>query len=184
MIWLTSDTHFCHDREFIWKKRGFQSVDEMNQTIIKNWNQCVSWDDDVYLLGDIMLKDNESGLKCLKQLQGRIHIALGNHDTATRAELYSHVYNIVDVELAYKLDWNKYHFYLSHYPTYTGNLEHESLSKTLINLYGHTHQLTNFFEDRPYMYHVGLDSHNNKPVSLETVLADCQAKYKECLEML
>ena len=156
----------------------------MNQTIIKNWNELIAPDDEVYLLGDVMLKDSDKGMECLSQLNGHIHIALGNHDTDAKAALYILASNVVDIQLAYKLNWKKYHFYLSHYPTYTGNLEQEPLSKTLINLYGHTHQLTNFFEDRPYMYHVGLDSHNNKPINLETIILDCQIKHRKCIEML
>ena len=31
-IFVTSDLHFGHDREFIWKARGFNSVQEMNET--------------------------------------------------------------------------------------------------------------------------------------------------------
>ena len=34
-IWLISDTHLNHDREFIWKARGFSSVEEMNNAIIE-----------------------------------------------------------------------------------------------------------------------------------------------------
>ena len=30
-IYVTSDLHFGHDREFIWKARGYNSVDEMNE---------------------------------------------------------------------------------------------------------------------------------------------------------
>ena len=36
-IWITSDLHFGHDREFIWKARGFNSIEEMNETIIQKW---------------------------------------------------------------------------------------------------------------------------------------------------
>ena len=34
MIYLTSDLHFNHSREFIYKPRGFNSVEEMNNTHI------------------------------------------------------------------------------------------------------------------------------------------------------
>lgn len=33
-IWLTSDTHFNHDKDFIWKPRGFQNVQDMNEAIL------------------------------------------------------------------------------------------------------------------------------------------------------
>jgi hypothetical protein len=34
------------------------------------------------------------------------------------------------------------------------------------------------------MYHVGVDSHNGYPVSLDQVLADIRAEMKKCEEML
>ena len=68
-IWLTSDTHFEHDKDFVWKARGFENVSKMNQAIVKNWNAVVDVDDIVYLLGDIMLGDRERGLYYLKQLK-------------------------------------------------------------------------------------------------------------------
>ena len=68
-IWLTSDLHFGHDREFIWGPRGFKNVHEMNEAIIKNWNTAVAPEDEVYVLGDLMLNDNEHGMECLRRLK-------------------------------------------------------------------------------------------------------------------
>ena len=31
-IWLTSDTHFGHDKDFIWGSRGFKNVYEMRES--------------------------------------------------------------------------------------------------------------------------------------------------------
>ena len=92
--------------------------------------------------------------------------------------------NVVEVVDAKKLEYNGYHFYLSHYPTFTANLEKESLKKCIINLYGHTHQKSNFYNDIPFMYHVGVDSHNCTPVLLDDVIAECEAKVMECKKQL
>ena len=62
-IYLTSDLHLNHNKEFVYFPRGFKSVYEMNDTIISNWNKTVSGDDDVYLLGDIMLGNSQEGIK-------------------------------------------------------------------------------------------------------------------------
>ena len=51
MIYFISDTHFNHDREFVYGPRGFKSVKEMNETLIKNWNETVTNEDDIYVLG-------------------------------------------------------------------------------------------------------------------------------------
>ena len=183
-IWFTSDLHFCHNREFVYGPRGFKNVYDMNETLVALWNQKVNPEDTVYLLGDVMLNDNDTGLKLLKQLKGRIHIVLGNHDTDTRAALYETCWNVDEVALAAKLKYKGYHFFMTHYPCFTGNLEKESLKQCTCNLYGHTHQHTNFYQDIPFMYHVGVDSHMCAPVSADEVITDMEAKVKECKELL
>lgn len=184
MIWLTSDLHFCHNREFLFKPRGFNAVWEMNDEIVKRWNEVVAPDDDVYVLGDLMLNSNDVGAYLIQQLKGRIHIVLGNHDTDARIELYKTFCNVVEVVDAKRLRYKNYHFFLTHYPCLTATLEKESLKQCTINLYGHTHQTTNFFNDMPFMYHVGVDSHNCRPVSIDQVIADCEAKVLECKKQL
>lgn len=181
-IWFTSDTHFCHNKEFLYQPRGFDNIEDMNNTIVKNWNEVVSEDDDVYHLGDIMLNDNEKGIKYLKQLKGKIHIILGNHCTDTRIELYKELPNIVEIKYAKLIKIGKQYYYLSHYPTFTANYDDDKpYHSHIINLYGHTHQKDNFFtfmgsplyaEPNPFMYHVGVDSHNCYPVSAEEVSKD------------
>ena len=156
----------------------------MNQAIVERWNAVVQPEDDVYVLGDIMLNNNDEGLKLLKSLKGRIHIVLGNHDTPTREELYKDCWNVVEVVLAARLKYKKYHFFMTHYPCMTGNLEKESLKQCTLNLYGHTHQQTNFFQDMPYMYHVGVDSHDCAPVHIDQIIEDMENKVKECKNML
>ena len=38
MIYFSSDLHLNHDKDFIWRERGFSSVEEMNETIVDNFN--------------------------------------------------------------------------------------------------------------------------------------------------
>ena len=182
-IYVTSDLHFGHDREFVWKVRGYNSIEEMNEDYVHKWNTTVSDEDDVYVLGDLMLGD-KSNIEYIKRLKGIIHIVLGNHDTRTREEMYRELPNVVEVMWAIKLDYRKYHFFMTHFPAMTGNLEKESLRQMTLNLYGHTHQNTNFYEDRPYMYHVGVDSHDGYPVLLDTIIAQMKEKVQECIGFL
>ena len=70
-IWFTSDTHFGHDKEFLYGPRGFASIGQHDWEIIRNWNSVVGPDDEVYHLGDMMLIDNEKGyivLVCLMDI--------------------------------------------------------------------------------------------------------------------
>ena len=70
-IFLTSDTHFGHDRDFIYEPRGFLSVKESDEEIIRRWNSIVRPDDIVYLLGDVMLNDNDNGILSLRRIFDR-----------------------------------------------------------------------------------------------------------------
>ena len=182
-IFITSDTHFGHDREFIWGPRGFTNHVDHDNKIIENWNSVVQPDDIVYHLGDVILGDNEYGISCLKQLRGNIKILAGNHDTKTRITLYNQLDNVEVIGLAYLIKYRKYNFYLSHYPTLTANLDEGApLKAKVINLFGHTHQQSNFYMDNPAMYHVGVDSHNCYPVLLDTIIEDINQQAKECLK--
>ena len=188
MIWLTSDWHFNHDREFIWKARGFSSVQEMNEAIIQRHNALVRPDDDVYVLGDSSLGGGDiqilaANKALIERLNGRLHIIRGNHDTDRRVAMYESCKNVVGPVLyADMLHYKGYHFYLSHFPTLTSNLEKESLKQCTCNLFGHTHQTTNFHLDMPFMYHVGVDSHNCTPVLLDNIIEEMRMKVIECLK--
>ena len=178
--WFVSDTHFGHIKDFLWSPRGFNSIQEHDEAIIRNWNEIVGPEDEVYHLGDVMLNDNEHGLECIKRLNGKIHILIGNHDTDTRIELYKTCPNIVSIDYAKEIKIGKYYFWLCHYPTITANYDDDKpWAKHLINIYGHTHQQSKFYNDNPYMYCVCLDAHNNYPVSLEQILEDVQNKKME-----
>jgi len=183
-IWLTSDWHFGHDREFIWKPRGFISSKEQDETIIENHNSFVEPDDDVYVLGDLMLGDNDHGIECIKRMNGKLHIIRGNHDTDTRIALYSQLPQVVEICDAKYLRYGKYHFFLCHYPTMTGNLEKEALTQMTCNLFGHTHQKSKFYNDMPYMFHVGVDANECFPISLDMVIDSMKMKVEECKAFL
>ena len=70
MIYFTSDLHLGHDQEFIWGARGFNSVEQMNETIISRWNGMVTDDDDIYVLGDLVMGGIEN-TEMLKRLKGK-----------------------------------------------------------------------------------------------------------------
>ena len=124
-IWISSDTHFCHNKDFIYKPRGFNSVYEMNETIVKNWNSVVNWDDEIYLLGDVMLNNDEEGCKYLNRLAGKIYILGGNHDTANRIQQYVNIRpTILYLGLANIIKYQGYHFYLSHSSSPTPSARH------------------------------------------------------------
>lgn len=184
MIYLTSDLHLGHQREFLYKPRGFSSIEEHDAAIVERWNSTVGEDDEVYVLGDLMLNNNERGMELLGQLKGKIHVVRGNHDSDARIELYKSSPNVVEICEGKFLKYNKYHFYLTHFPCLSANLEAESLKQCTLNLSGHTHSRSKFFEDRPYVYNCACDAHDCTPVCIDEIIEDMKEKVKECLLQL
>lgn len=152
----------------------------MNKVIIKNINDIVGEDDILYILGDLMLSDTETGIKYINQIKCKdIRVILGNHDSGNRINLYLTVCpNITSVDYAYLLKYHKMMFYLSHYPTITRTPDDKPNKQGIVCLHGHTHQTFNFYNDNFYMYHVGLDSHNLRPISIDEIIEDIR-KEKE-----
>ena len=176
-IWVTSDLHLGHDKDFIWEPRGFKSCAEMTEKILDNLNTFVQPQDDLWILGDLVLGGLESAQTFLPQIPGKVHVILGNHDTNRRREIYESMG--WDCHYAYILKWYKYRFYLSHYPTITENLTKEYPTQALLGLHGHTHSKSKFYEDRPYCYNVALDAHDNKPCRIDLIVTDIYNKLQE-----
>ena len=187
MIYFTADWHFNHNRDFVYKLRGFDSVEQMNKAIIERHNRVVNQLDTAYVLGDLCLGGADSldkNKQLIEQMNGRLTIILGNHDTPARIEMYNHCKNIEKVVYADVFKYKKYRFFLSHYPTITTNFDDDKpLKARTLNLYGHTHQGTNFYFDCPYNYHVGVDSHDCEPVTIETIIKDIKEYYNTFLHI-
>lgn len=177
-IWFTSDFHFCHNKEFLYSPRGFTNVFDMNEAIINNWNEVVQPDDIVYVLGDLALNDDATALKCIKRLKGTLNVILGNHDTESRIDNYCDCYNINSVKFADRVKFNKYSFFLCHYPTITSNFDEKALRQKTINLCGHSHTKNRYQDmDKGLIYHVELDAHDNRPVSIDEIIEDINKVY-------
>lgn len=185
-VWITSDLHIGHDREFVYEYRGFKSCEEHDTTLVENWNSVVSDEDTVYILGDVMIRHGleddefEYGINILKQLKGHLVIIRGNHDTEGKLKRYRECPNVVSAgDAALYLNYpeeGSYHFYLSHYPTLVSHEHLKPVKTALINLFGHTHQKERFYEGHPYMYCVGLDAHDIKPVLLDEIIEEVRQR--------
>lgn len=51
MIYYTADLHFHY--ALLLPSRPFATVEEMDEALVKNWNDTVGPEDTVYLVGDI-----------------------------------------------------------------------------------------------------------------------------------
>jgi calcineurin-like phosphoesterase family protein len=111
------------------KKRGFNSIEEMHDHIIEEWNLVTSKNDRVFLLGDVAISAKYYPL--LEELNGKIYVILGNHDKFKDVpKLLKYVEGISGL---YKYVDN---IYLSHCPIN----ECQIGSKVSLNIHGHMHK--------------------------------------------
>ena len=59
MIYFTADTHFGHCNVIRFCDRPFASAEEMDEAMIQNWNERVTGNDTVYILGDKFLETSD-----------------------------------------------------------------------------------------------------------------------------
>lgn len=181
-IFFASDLHFCHNKPFIYEPRGFTNIEDMNEAIVERWNKVVKPDNIVYCLGDTMLQDTARGCELMKRLNGQIFLIWGNHESDARKNaIFENCPNVIGGWYAYVIKHKKMNIYLSHYPTLTANYSNNKhFSQNVINLHAHTHQKTNFLNPlNPFMYHVGVDSHNCTPVHIDEIMFDIRQRWEE-----
>lgn len=178
MIYVISDLHFGHDKPFIYEKRGFNSVEEMNTAIVERWNNIVTDEDTVIILGDVLMGKAEENIKYLFQLKGQKKIVIGNHDTDRRCEMYTGGSHNISVAEGFRYVYKGYRFWMTHYPTLCDNYDDgTSLKKRVINLCGHTHTTDPFSDwDKGTIYHVDCDAHNCTPISLDAIIRQLKEK--------
>jgi len=81
MNYFIADTHFNHANIIKYCHRPFVHVEEMQETIIRNWNHVVKPTDYVFHLGDFALKCTPEYKRWLwARLNGDKILVIGNHD--------------------------------------------------------------------------------------------------------
>lgn len=81
-VFFISDTHFGHNRDFIYERRGFKNVYEHDAAIIERWNRVIRPCDTVIHCGDVMF--GEGGAERLLNIFNalnfkRLFLMPGNH---------------------------------------------------------------------------------------------------------
>lgn len=146
-VFYTADTHFCHKNIMIYENRPYQDIDEMNDAIIDNWNRAVNTDDIVYHLGDFVFGGTTKWEAILSQLNGKIHLVLGNHDDQKTVKKLSHYFDSVEYMIVRNID--KQHLFLCHYPLEIG------LTPNTYSVHGHIHSMPSRMINQ---INVGIDS--------------------------
>lgn len=139
-IWVISDTHFSHVNilKFLDKDgkkfRGdlFASIEQMNETMVRNWNATIHPEDIVYHLGDVYFGSQEAADTLLSRLMGRKRLILGNYDKGKDTVLAKHFEKILVSRI-----FKEYDALLTHFPVHPSNLAPGKYGR---NIHGHIHQ--------------------------------------------
>ncbi len=181
-LFFTSDLHFGHRNMIRFCNRPWADEKEMTKGLIDNWNNVVSSDDIVFILGDTFwFNDSHAIKKVLSQLNAaEIYIIPGNHDD------FDKYYRIDDprinlcsdiVVLWLESEDNRFsrkitEIWLSHYPMMTWPHRENGA----IQLFGHIHSQKGKTEgvDQNLPLHwnqldIGCDRWNWKPISINQI---------------
>lgn len=176
MIWFCSDWHFNHNKEFIWKARGFSSVEEMNEEIVKRHNEVVDKNDIVFVLGDMIMGQAELSIPYLQKMNGEFRYILGNHDTLRKVETIQNncpnfsLWAAPCIRIKTEYMEEEKRFWLSHYPIDTSN--NDDFDGYNIGVCGHIHTTNPLLEIEKGIpcYHVEMDANNCYPTSILKIL--------------
>lgn len=175
MIFYTSDLHIGHANILRYCNRPFQTVDEMNETLVENWNQKVCCSDTVYVLGDLFFRNRLPAVNYLESMKGRKHLIIGNHDMGwmKRTDLLKY---FESVSMMAEITDSGRKITLCHYPLLAWN----RCGKGAYHIYGHVHNQMDYgygpiLAAMPNAFNACVDVNGFEPVSFEE-LAENHAK--------
>lgn len=174
MIYYTADLHFGYAPIIYNTARPFSSVEEMDETLIKNWNDTVDDDDTVYIVGDFSYNNGKVPLQYLSRLKGHKHLIRGNHDTCLEHQelFYEYLESVTDL---WETEDGDDHVILCHYP-----IIH---NKRSYMVHGHIHnqrgQGYEMLKELPHVLNAGVDVNFYRPVTLKELIRNNEMYYSE-----
>lgn len=160
---FTSDTHFFHENVIKFCNRPYESVEQMNQALIANWNKVVAHEDHVWFLGDFSFGKIPETEGILYRLNGIKHLITVNHDRKGRCQGLDWSKHFVDQHDYYRLKIGNNKFVLCHFPF-------SSWERGYINLHGHWHSTPADYHSKWMQHDVGVDMNNYTPLVLEDAI--------------
>ena len=174
-FYFTSDLHFNHNNIIKYCNRPFHDIETMDDTLINNWNNKVSDNSIVFILGDFVLGNKKQWRYFLDRLYGQKVLILGNHDRndSIPKDMFIDILDMAQVFVADKEIEGGSKFILSHYPLATW----AGIQNSVCNLHGHIHSTPdlngngfdiNIAKNAPWnQYDVGVDRNNFTPLSYD-----------------
>ncbi len=131
MIYFIADTHFYHKNIIKYCNRPFKNILDMNEALIRNWNETLKETDIIYHLGDVALCSDELLEPIVKSLNGKKILIRGNHDTKSVVAFEKIGFTVLRNA---PITIDKYKIILSHVP-----LPDTMIPDGYINIHGHIH---------------------------------------------
>lgn len=147
MYFFTADQHFGHKNIIKYCDRPFNSVEEMNATIISNFNEVVGKDDRTIHVGDLTFRNPD---KYICQLNGTHTFIRGNHDRWMNRSYHEIWCKTIEGQ----------HLVACHYAMRVWNRSHYGSWQ----VYAHSHAK---LPPIGLQHDVGVDNNNFYPVSFE-----------------
>ncbi|MDE6796516.1 MAG: metallophosphoesterase [Ruminococcus sp.] len=158
-IFFIADTHFGDGNILIYENRPFNSVEEMDNTIINNWNNIVSENDKVFLVGDFSFYDMEKNKEICQKLNGEKFLVMGNHDTESEDYYYKCGFSGVSrYPIIYENFW-----LVSHEPLYINK------NMPYANIFGHVHGNPIYTDVSERSFCVSAERINYAPVEMSEI---------------
>lgn len=167
-IFFSSDHHFGHANVIKYSNRPFKDIEEMDRTMINNWNSVVSDSDIVYHIGDFSFhKSTEETHRIIGQLKGSIHLVKGNHDKRMKGEtkkLFGSCSDYLEISVPDSSipEYGEQKIILCHYAFRVWNKSHYGS----IQLHGHSH---GSLPGNSQQLDVGVDCWNYTPCTYEQI---------------
>jgi calcineurin-like phosphoesterase family protein len=178
VIWFSADWHFGHEgilTHQLKRDEAFDSVEEMDNTLIDGINAVVDADDILYFMGDFGWRANRYGHYRHRLNVRQLHIVRGNHDKASLARYCSTFNDMLHRKFSVPGLEHRVKVHMAHYPI----LSWDALHHGGIHLYGHCHGMIEGNFDRIYpgrrAMDVGIDNIHKltgewRPISLGEVI--------------
>ena len=128
-----ADLHFDDEDIIAYDNRPFDSVKEMNEALIANWNHAVGSDDLTWILGDFCTGPADRWIEILSRLHGRKALIVGNHDDPEAIAGASYLFE--DIAAYRETNDSGQKIILCHYPIPSFRDHYFST----VHLYGHVH---------------------------------------------
>ena len=181
MNYYISDTHLGHSNIINLDDRPFDNVQNMDEAIMSLWNETVSANDDVYMLGDLCFRNSKPADWYLSRLSGHKHLIIGNHDgELLRNKNALKMFDSVNSMLHIKdmLDGKTIDAILCHYPL----IEWDGYYKGWYHIFGHIHSAMNksgkIMAKEPKALNAGCMINNYMPVTFKELIVHNNKFYK------